>query len=64
MFLPNFGPIGHLKYGRQAAILKNQLRAIDPKLCTYYKVGLFCSYLTWNVLILREQVGLFCYYLT
>jgi hypothetical protein len=28
-----------LKYGHQAAILENQLRAIDPKLCTYVPLG-------------------------
>jgi hypothetical protein len=28
------------KYGRQTAILENQLRAIDPKLCTYVPVPL------------------------
>jgi hypothetical protein len=35
-FLPNFGPD---RSGRQAAILENQLRAIDPKLCTYVLLG-------------------------
>jgi hypothetical protein len=27
------------KYGRQVAILENQLRAIDAKLCTYVPIG-------------------------
>jgi hypothetical protein len=34
-FLPDLD----LKYGRQAAILENKLRAIDPKLCTYVPLG-------------------------
>jgi hypothetical protein len=49
-FLPNLNPF---KYGRQAVILENQLRAIDPVLCTYVLLGKSNSQTKfWSSLIL------------
>jgi hypothetical protein len=39
------------KYGRQVAILEKQLRAIDPKLCTYVLLGKSNSKFLFSLII-------------